>query len=99
MDQQYGAGRAWRWNLGTGKWATRPQASEHGTQAAREEWRGRRVDGCFLTGFPPMCRSALCASEFEVSGWRRAARKSHRRRGDLTAAAAAAAEGSGMRIK
>ena len=72
-------------------------APEHGTQAFREEWRGRRMDGCFPTGFPPTCRSALCALKFKVSGRRRAARKSHRRQGDSMAAAAA--EGSGMRIK
>ena len=88
MDQQDGAGRAWRRNLGIGKWVTRPHASAHGTQAAREK---RRVNDSFLTGFPSTCRSALCASEFEVSGQRRAGRKK--------SLPAAATEGSRRRIK
>ena len=72
MDQQDGAKRAWRWYLGIGKWAMRPHAPAHGTQAVEEEWR---VDSCFLAGFPLTCRSASCPSESEVSGWRRASRK------------------------
>ena len=32
----------------------------------------RCVDGCFPAGFPPTCRLASCASESEVSSWRRA---------------------------
>ena len=55
-----------------------------GQQAVGEE---RRLESYFPTGFPPTCRSVLCASEFEVSGRRRAGRKSHRRQGDLTVAA------------
>ena len=39
MDRQDGTGRAWRWNLGTGKWATCPHAPGRGTQVAREERR------------------------------------------------------------
>ena len=59
-----------------------------GRQAAREE---QYVGRCFPAGFPPTCRLASCALEFEVSG-----RKSHQRRwrrGDPTT------EGSGRRIK
>ena len=50
----------------------------------------------FPTGFPPMCRSASCTSESEVSDQKRAGQKSHRRRrrrGDPMA------EGSERRIK
>ena len=68
----------------------RTHAPACGQQAAKEE---QRVGSCFPTGFPPTCRSASCASESEVSGRRRAGRKSHRRQGDLTA------EGSERRIK
>ena len=39
----------------------------------------RRVDGYFLAGFPLTCRSVSCVSESEVSDWRRAVGKSHRR--------------------
>ena len=85
MDQQDGAEQAWRWNLGTEKWVTCPHKPVRGTQALGEE---RRVDDCFPTGFPPTCRSASCASEFEVSCRRRAGRKK-------SPAAVAADEGSG----
>ena len=39
MDQQDGVGRAWRWNLGAGKWVTRPHASACETQSAGEDRR------------------------------------------------------------
>ena len=34
-----------------------------------------RVDDCFSAGFSSTCRSASCASESVVVGWRRASRK------------------------
>ena len=69
MDQQDGAGRAWRGNCGAGKWVTRPHAPARETQFAKED---RRVGDCLPTGFPPTGRSASCASESKVVGRRRA---------------------------
>ena len=37
MDQQDGAGRAWRWNHGVGKWVTRPHAPVCETQSVGED--------------------------------------------------------------
>ena len=51
----------------------------------------RHMDGCFPVGFPPTCKSALCASESEVASRRRVGRKK--------SLAAAVAEGSRRRIK
>ena len=101
MDQQDSARRAWRWNLGAGKWVTRPQAPTGETQSAGKD---RIVGECLSARLPPASRSASCASESEVSSRRRACRKSwpkklaekvtngeeirrrnHRRRGDQTA--------------
>ena len=48
---------------------------ERGRQAIGEE---RHVGSYFPVGFPPTCRLALCASEFEVFGRRRVGWKSHR---------------------
>ena len=59
----------------------------------------RRVGSCFPARFPPTCRSASCASESEVSDWRRDGRKS-RRQGDPTVAAVVAvrrSDGGGFR--
>ena len=47
---------------------TRPNALAHGRQVAEEEWH---VESC-LVGFPLTCRSASCASEYEVFDQRRA---------------------------
>ena len=37
MDQQDGAGRAWRWNLGAGKWVSHPHAPVRETQYAGKD--------------------------------------------------------------
>ena len=50
----------------------RPHALMRGMQAVGEKWH---VESCFSMGFPSTCRSASCASEFEVFGRRRAGRK------------------------
>ena len=66
MDQQDGTGRAWRWNLGAGKWVTpRDKISA---------WQS--LGNCLPAGFPPMSRSTSCTSEFEISSRRRVYRKS-----------------------
>ena len=39
MDQQDGIGRAWRWNLCTKKWLTRPHAPARETRSAGEDQR------------------------------------------------------------
>ena len=60
MDQQDGVERAWRWNLCTGKWVTRRRLELRPSEKSG-------VDDCFPAGFPPTCRLASCASEFEVA--------------------------------
>ena len=85
MDQQDGAGRAWRRDLCTEKWVS---AHTHWRVELRPleksgTWQG--MDDYFLMGFPPMCRSASCSLEYEVAGRRRASRKKSlvtRRSGD-----------------
>ena len=57
----------------------------------------QRVGSYFPARFPLTCRSASCASEYEVSGRRRAGWKNHRRQGDPTVATARRYDDGGFR--
>ena len=84
MDQQDSAGRAWRWNLVTGEWATCPHAptcpDAWKTGRRRRVARGGACRAVFRWGFLQRVDRPRAPRNLRFSGGEELAGKSHRRR-------------------
>ena len=97
MDQQDGAGQAWRWNLVTGKWAWPTRAGGWKAGRRRRVACGGAWRAIFQRGFLQRVDRPCAPQNMRFPAGEGLVGKSHRQQGDPMTAAAA--EGFGRRIK